>query len=50
MMASLGYVQRYAWFALPVTTGPTGDGNLGLFSGGAVVTAEGRAFETAAGH
>jgi len=49
MMASLGYVQRYAWFALPVTTGPAGDGNLGLFSGGPVVTAQGRAFEAAAG-
>jgi RNA polymerase sigma factor (sigma-70 family) len=49
MMASLGYVQRYAWFALPVTTGPTGDGNLGLFSSGPAVTAEGRAFEAAAG-
>jgi RNA polymerase sigma factor (sigma-70 family) len=49
MMASLGYVQRYAWFALPVTTGATGDGNLGLFASGAVATPEGRAFETAAG-
>jgi RNA polymerase sigma factor (sigma-70 family) len=49
MMASLGYVQRYAWFALPVTTGPTGDGNLGLFGSGAAVTPEGRAFEAAAG-
>ena len=49
MMAGLGYVQRYAWFALPVTTGPTGDGNLGLFSSGPAVTAEGRAFEAAAG-
>jgi RNA polymerase sigma factor (sigma-70 family) len=42
MLASLGYVQRYAWFALPVSSG---DGNLGLFSGGPVVTAVGRAFE-----
>jgi RNA polymerase sigma factor (sigma-70 family) len=49
MMARLGYVQRYAWFALPVTTGPTGDGNLGLFGDGAAVTPEGRAFEAAAG-
>ena len=49
MMAGLGYVQRYAWFALPVTTGPTGDGNLGLFGSGPAVTAEGRAFEAAAG-
>jgi putative glycosyl hydrolase len=50
MMASLGYVQRYAWFALPVTTGPTGDGNLGLFASGAAATPEGRAFEAAVGH
>jgi RNA polymerase sigma factor (sigma-70 family) len=49
MMAGLGYVQRYAWFALPVTTGPTGDGNLGLFSSGPAVTPEGRAFQAAAG-
>jgi Glycosyl hydrolase catalytic core len=49
MMAGLHYVQRYAWFALPVTTGPTGDGNLGLFGSGAAVTPEGRAFEAAAG-
>jgi RNA polymerase sigma factor (sigma-70 family) len=49
MMAGLGYVQRYAWFALPVTTGPAGDGNLGLFSSGPAVTPEGRAFEAAAG-
>jgi RNA polymerase sigma factor (sigma-70 family) len=49
MMAGLPYVQRYAWFALPVTTGPTGDGNLGLFASGPVVTPEGRAFEAAAG-
>ena len=49
MMAGLRYVQRYAWFALPVSTGTTGDGNLGLFSSGPAVTAEGRAFEAAAG-
>jgi RNA polymerase sigma factor (sigma-70 family) len=49
MMAGLGYVQRYAWFALPVTTGPTGDGNLGLFASGPAVTPAGRAFESAAG-
>jgi Glycosyl hydrolase catalytic core len=49
MMAGLGYVQRYAWFALPVSTGPSGDGNLGLFGPGPAVTPEGRAFEAAAG-
>ena len=49
MMAGLGYVQRYAWFALPVSTGPSGDGNLGLFGSGPAVTPEGRAFEAAAG-
>jgi RNA polymerase sigma factor (sigma-70 family) len=49
MMAGLSYVQRYAWFALPVSTGPTGDGNLGLFSSGPAVSPEGRAFEAAAG-
>jgi RNA polymerase sigma factor (sigma-70 family) len=46
MFASLGYVQRYAWFALPVSSG---DGNMGLFASGPAVTPEGRAFETAAG-
>jgi len=44
MLASLGYVQRYAWFALPVSSG---DGNMGLFSSGPVVTQVGRAFEAA---
>jgi hypothetical protein len=38
----LSYVQRYAWFALPATTG---DGTAGLFHPGAVATRAGRAFE-----
>jgi hypothetical protein len=43
MLDSLSYVQRYAWFALPATSGsPTG-----LFSAGPVVTQVGQAFETA---
>jgi RNA polymerase sigma factor (sigma-70 family) len=46
MLASLGYVQRYAWFALPVSSG---DGNMGLFASGPVVTQVGRAFEAAGG-
>jgi hypothetical protein len=45
MLQSLSYVQRYAWFALPATTGPTGDGSAGLFEPGAIPTAAGRAFE-----
>jgi hypothetical protein len=44
MLAGLSYVQRYAWFALPVSTG---SGTTGLFSSGAVVTPVGRAFEAA---
>jgi hypothetical protein len=44
MLASLGYVQRYAWFALPVTSD---DGNMGLFASGPVVTRVGRAFQAA---
>jgi len=44
MLAALGYVQRYAWFALPVSSG---DGNLGLFASGPKVTQTGRAFEAA---
>jgi RNA polymerase sigma factor (sigma-70 family) len=44
MLAGLSYVQRYAWFALPVSTG---SGTTGLFSSGAVATAVGRAFEAA---
>jgi hypothetical protein len=44
MLAGLSFVQRYAWFALPVSTG---SGTTGLFSSGAVVTPVGRAFEAA---
>jgi RNA polymerase sigma factor (sigma-70 family) len=44
MLAGLPYVQRYAWFALPVSAG---SGTTGLFSSGAVATVVGRAFETA---
>ena len=46
MLGKLGYIQRYAWFALPVSSG---DGTLGLFSSGPVVTPVGRAFEAAGG-
>lgn len=42
MLRRLSYVQRYAWFALPATTG---DGTAGLFHPGAVATRAGRAFE-----
>jgi hypothetical protein len=45
MLQRLPYVQRYAWFALPATSGPTGDGSAGLFRPGATPTAAGRAFE-----
>jgi len=44
MLAGLPYVQRYAWFALPVSAG---SGTTGLFSSGAVATQVGRAFEAA---
>jgi RNA polymerase sigma factor (sigma-70 family) len=44
MLARLKYVQRYAWFALPVSSG---DGNMGLFSSGPEATEVGRAFEAA---
>jgi RNA polymerase sigma factor (sigma-70 family) len=47
MLGRLGYVQRYAWFALPVSSGSSGDGNLGLFASGPRVTQTGRAFEAA---
>ena len=47
MLQRLSYVQRYAWFALPATSGPTGDGSAGLFRPGATPTAAGRAFEAA---
>jgi hypothetical protein len=42
MLHKLSYVQRYAWFALPASTG---DGSAGLFRRGAVATTAGRAFE-----
>lgn len=45
MLQGLPYVWRYAWFALPATTGAHGDGTAGLFRPGAVATAAGRAFE-----
>lgn len=44
MLARLGFVQRYAWFALPATQG---DGSAGLFRPGAIATPAGRAFEAA---
>jgi RNA polymerase sigma factor (sigma-70 family) len=44
MLTRLKYVQRYAWFALPVSSG---DGNMGLFSSGPEATEVGRAFEAA---
>jgi RNA polymerase sigma factor (sigma-70 family) len=44
MLAGLPYVQRYAWFALPVSSG---SGTTGLFGTGAVATAVGRAYEAA---
>jgi RNA polymerase sigma factor (sigma-70 family) len=44
MLATLPYVQRYAWFALPVSSG---SGTTGLFGSGAVATEVGRAFEAA---
>jgi hypothetical protein len=42
MLQKLAYVQRYAWFALPATSG---DGTAGLFRSGAVATPAGLAFE-----
>jgi hypothetical protein len=42
MLRRLPYVHRYAWFALPKSSG---DGTAGLFRPGAVATAAGRAFE-----
>ncbi len=41
MLKGLSFVRRYAWFALPATSG---DGTAGLFRTGAVATAAGRAF------
>ena len=49
MLQRLSYVQRYAWFALPATTGQNGDGSAGLFRPGAIATAAGRAFEAVRG-
>jgi hypothetical protein len=42
MLRHLGYVWRYAWFALPADGA---DGTAGLFRPGAMATAAGRAFE-----
>jgi hypothetical protein len=44
MLDSLSYVQRYAWFALPTSSG---SGTTGLFDPGPSVTPVGRAFESA---
>jgi len=44
MLQRLKFVQRYAWFALPATSG---DGTAGLFRPGAIATRAGRAFEAA---
>jgi RNA polymerase sigma factor (sigma-70 family) len=42
MLASLGYVRRYAWFGLGASAT---DGNLGLFTSSGAATEVGRAFE-----
>jgi hypothetical protein len=44
MLDGLSYVQRYAWFALPASSG---SGTTGLFDPGPSVTPVGRAFESA---
>jgi len=44
MLDSLSYVQRYAWFALPTSSGI---GTTGLFGPGPSVTQVGQAFESA---
>jgi RNA polymerase sigma factor (sigma-70 family) len=44
MLDGLPYVQRYAWFALPTSSG---SGTTGLFNPGPSVTPVGRAFEAA---
>jgi RNA polymerase sigma factor (sigma-70 family) len=44
MIDGLSYVQRYAWFALPASSG---SGTTGLFDPGPSVTPVGRAFESA---
>ena len=42
MLGKLGFLQRYAWYALPASQG---DGTAGLFRAGAIATRAGRAFE-----
>jgi hypothetical protein len=44
MLGRLSFARRYAWFALPATTG---DGTAGLFRPGAIATPAGLAFEAA---
>ncbi|MEU4833188.1 hypothetical protein [Streptosporangium sp. NPDC023615] len=44
MLASLPYVQRYAWFGLPSSDTEPGSG---LFRGDGAATAAGRAFQAA---
>jgi RNA polymerase sigma factor (sigma-70 family) len=44
MLAGLSFVQRYAWFALPTSSG---SGTTGLFNPGPAATEVGRAFEAA---
>jgi len=44
MLDGLSYLQRYAWFALPTSTG---SGTTGLFDPGPSATEVGRAFESA---
>ncbi|MGI8447456.1 MAG: glycosyl hydrolase [Streptosporangiaceae bacterium] len=44
MLQGLSYVQRYAWFALPVCSAY---GNTGLFGSGPAVTRVGEAYEAA---
>ena len=44
MLDGLSYVQRYAWFALPTSSG---SGTTGLFNPGPAATEVGRAFEEA---
>jgi hypothetical protein len=46
MLGRLPFMRRYAWFALPATSG---DGSAGLFRPGAIPTKAGRAFEAAGG-
>jgi Glycosyl hydrolase catalytic core len=44
MLDGLSYVQRYAWFALPTSSG---SGTTGLFNAGPTATQVGQAFESA---